>query len=181
MKALKKIEVLRAGKAFILTVFTLVLLACSCEPLPPDPINNDELPKIGNLTVVQVVASSALVKAEIISDGSSAITEAGICWREGSAIPTVLSNAVAVDEKKGSFNATVSTLQPNTKYTLRAYAKNKVGVAYSDTVSLVTKNMTYLPTIKTVSAVESTPGNVLVTSEVVFDGGSLISETGVCW
>lgn len=73
-----------------------------------------------------------------VSDGGDPITERGVCWSL-TENPTV-SDQVSTDPGQGTgrFRIGLMDLQPKTQYYVRAYAKNKSGISYSDNVKFST-------------------------------------------
>ena len=74
---------------------------------------------------------------EVVSDGGFAVTERGVCWSVDHN-PTINGSHASVGSGTGSFSYTISGLEANTTYYVRAYATNSVGTAYSDEVSFTT-------------------------------------------
>ena len=97
-------------------------------PLPPTP-PVVELPTVVTAEVSEITAYSAICGGEVTNDGGAEVTERGICWSEN-ANPTVSDSYVSAGNGIGTFSATMSGLQANTTYHVRAYATNEKGTAY---------------------------------------------------
>jgi uncharacterized protein (TIGR02145 family) len=167
----------------ILIIFVVVLLN-GCRPEePPIPIDNTTVPTISTVSVTDVTLNSAIVSADISADGGADITEAGICWREGSVPPTAESNLVKTTVNFGAFSVEINKfLEPKTKYIVRAYAKNKKGVAYGDTLSFITEPITPKPAVVSTDAIVSFgTDNAVVRGTIISNGGWEITEAGICW
>ncbi len=70
------------------------------------------------------------IRAEIVSNGGSSITESGFVWgmkRE----PTVSDNKIVAPLNGTNFSTKIDNLQPDSTYFIRAYAINQAGVSYS--------------------------------------------------
>ena len=137
------------------------------------------LADVTTLNPTNITTTSAVVGGMVLSDGGSEVTERGVCYSTTDT-PTIVNNKVVVNEGLGSFTTTLSSLQANTKYYVRAYAKNTKGVSYGEVVAFETKD--YL----LAEVITSTPKNVSYTSAVLggvvkSDGGLEVTERGVCY
>ena len=94
-------------------------------------------------TISIVWDTYANVKLHLEFDGGSQISEMGICWNTQTA-PIVENNELTTKDTVAVLE--IKDLQPNTQYFVRAYATNKVGVAYSEEYEFTTFS---LPEIKT--------------------------------
>lgn len=79
--------------------------------------------------VTEITTNSAKGGGEITNDGGAEVTERGICWST-TANPTISDSHVAAGTGMGVFAATMSELETNTTYYVRAYAINEKGTAY---------------------------------------------------
>lgn len=87
------------------------------------------LPTVITAEVTEITTNSAKSGGEVTNDGGAEVTERGICWGTD-ANPTLSDSHVAAGTGTGSFSATMSDLQANTTYHVRAYATNSAGTAY---------------------------------------------------
>ncbi len=87
--------------------------------------------------VTSITANSAQSGGNITSDGGSPITVRGICWNSSGA-PTTADNKTEEGSGTGEFAGTMTGLQPNTTYYVRAYASSDLGTSYGETVSFTT-------------------------------------------
>ena len=74
----------------------------------------------------------------------------------------------------------IPSLQPNTKYYIRAYAMNKVGVAYSEEKTFTTSKEIALPTVTTAIVTQITETSAVASGNLTSDGGAEVTERGVC-
>ncbi len=100
------------------------------------------LPDIITDTVVSINQISATVNSYIISQGSSSVSERGICWNYNPN-PTIYNNKINSGSGIGNFSTTMSNLRPNTTYYVRAYATNSFGTIYGANKSFTTTNAYY--------------------------------------
>ena len=116
-------------------------------------------------------------KAEIVLefDGGSQIYEMGICWNT-QPTPIVEDNKRAT--KDTAISLEIKDLQPNTQYYVRAYATNKVGVAYSEEYEFTTYA---LPEIKTEQITNIQLTTALLNGTLLFNGNDTTAIKGFCW
>ena len=73
----------------------------------------------------------------ITTDGGSPVTVRGVCWSTSSN-PTIANSKTTDGTGVGSFTSSLSGLETNTTYYLRAYATNSVGTGYGNETLLKT-------------------------------------------
>lgn len=120
----------------------------------------------------------------ITSDGGSAITAKGVVWSVNPD-PTLSGSSTNNGTGPASYNSTLEGLTPLTTYYVRAYATNSLGTTYGNQLSFTTTDLvTPGPTVPTVG----TGATVMVNSTsassggfVSADGGSPVTQRGVCW
>ena len=138
----------------------------------------DGLPSIESLGAGSIKATSASLGGRLISNGGYEVTERGVCWdKDGT--PSVEDNYKFIDGQETiNYWIDVDELSPNTKYYMRAYAKNKHGIAYGGIESFTTKDG--LPSVETTQVKYGTTilecyGNVTK------DSGFPIIRRGFCY
>jgi hypothetical protein len=76
---------------------------------------------------------------EITSTGNTPITSKGFCWGT-TTNPTVTANRYVYNSSlntgTGIFTAFINSLSPNNTYHIRAFAKNKIGTAYGNDITV---------------------------------------------
>ncbi len=100
-------------------------------------LNAQQKPTVKADSVTHIQPTTAKGWGTVQSQGSSAVTERGICWSTSSN-PLISGNHASSGSGLGSFSADMTGLAPNTTYYYRAYAINSVGVGYSGTKSFTT-------------------------------------------
>lgn len=88
-----------------------------------------------------VTAASATLNGEITSDGGGAVTARGFVYSSSDPTPTLGEGGVTDQSSgtgTGTFNASVSSLSPNTIYYYQAYATNSSGTSYGGVISFTT-------------------------------------------
>lgn len=126
-----------------------------------------------------IATTAASSGGNITSDGGLVIVSRGVCWNT-SATPTINNSKTSDGTGMGVFASSITGLQPNTKYYVRAYATNLVGTTYGNEVSFTTPATAVL-TLTTTAA--SSIGTTTATAggNITSDGGASVTARGVCW
>jgi hypothetical protein len=95
------------------------------------------LPELFTYPPYNMRCTSARSGGNITSDGDSPVIDCGICWST-SENPTLSDNYISAGTGSASFRITITGLEPDTDYYVRAYATNHVGTAYGDLWSFTT-------------------------------------------
>jgi hypothetical protein len=129
--------------------------------------------KVSNITHLEAKSGG-----EVLSDGGASISARGVCWST-SPNPTANLTTKTIDGSGlGSFNSTITGLQKNTTYHVRAYAINNVGAAYGGDSVFKTPDV---PTVITYNVTNIGTNSAQCGGDVTDDGGSLILQKGICW
>jgi hypothetical protein len=89
------------------------------------------LPEVTALRVTAITMTPIIINGKIISYGGSQIIDRGFCWNTiGN--PTLSDNFVSLGTGSDTFSTTITDLESNTCYYVRAYTINLVGTGYSD-------------------------------------------------
>ena len=110
-----------------------------------------QMPTVTLESVEDITYNSAMAKGTLLSVGSDAVTRYGLCYGTSDS-PTVSDKVLNLgDTKKAqSFQSSLTGLQSETTYYVRAFAENPVGLAYSErTVRFTTTGLPTVPTIET--------------------------------
>ena len=91
-------------------------------------------PTVTTTTVSSISQNAASGGGEVTSEGSSTVTERGICWST-SPNPTTSDSKTNEGTGTGAFISLLSGLSSNTLYYVRAYATNSNGTSYGNEVS----------------------------------------------
>ena len=94
-----------------------------------------KLPTITTDSVSEINLHTARLHKTIVDDGGENISEHGFCVATHTA-PT--TKDIVINEYNSNY---VNNLQINTKYYVRAYAKNSVGLVYGNEISFTTANI----------------------------------------
>ena len=134
------------------------------------------IPTVTTIAISKLTGISASSGGNVASDGGSSVTARGICV-------SLTANPTTADPKTndgtglGAFTSALSGLTPGTTYHLRAYATNSVGTSYGDDVVFTTPTA---PTVTTTVISNLTATTATSGGTVTSDGGSPVTERGVC-
>ena len=94
-------------------------------------------PFVTTAQVTNISALSAISGGNVTSDGGSVVTARGICWNT-TGDPTISDTHTTDGNGIGNFSSTLTGLEANTTYYVRAYATNAVGISYGATLVFTT-------------------------------------------
>jgi hypothetical protein len=102
-----------------------------------DWISCNSTPTLTTSQVTSITQTSAISGGNIIDSGGSPIIAKGVCWST-SQNPTISDNKTSDGTGTGSFTSSLSGLDSNTTYYVRAYATNSAGTVYGNEVNFTT-------------------------------------------
>ena len=95
------------------------------------------VPTVTTNGVTSISSSTVVIECSVSSDGGAPLTARGVCWST-SPNPTTDASKTTTGTEIGSFTSSISDLQPNTTYHVRAYATNSAGTGYGKDISFKT-------------------------------------------
>jgi uncharacterized protein (TIGR02145 family) len=95
-------------------------------------------PTLTTTSASAITATTASTGGNVTSDGGAPVTAYGICWSTSVNPTTALSTKTTEGTGTGAFTSSITGLNPNTAYCVRAYAINSVGTAYGNEISFTT-------------------------------------------
>ncbi|MGY0039028.1 hypothetical protein [Pedobacter sp. NJ-S-72] len=138
-------------------------------------------PKIATVTTIEaslVTGISALSGGIITETGGTPITAQGVCWSTGTN-PTIGLATKTSDAGTGVFTSSLNALKPVTKYYVRAYAANQIGIAYGNEISFTTGPL--LASITTSDPVITSENSISSGGTITKDGGNPVTARGLLW
>lgn len=129
----------------------------------------------------ELTAFTANLTASITNDYGFKVTERGFCYSNESNAPTTENLKETIEEAENAFSTTLSSLNENTTYYVRAYAISEKGTGYSMPIEFVTKqvqrvNIENAPTIANITYTGATATAILSTPD-----GTEVTEKGICY
>ncbi|MFA5417920.1 MAG: SusF/SusE family outer membrane protein [Bacteroidales bacterium] len=157
-------------------LFAVAVFSVSCTKENSD-VRID--PKLSTSQVLSVASDSATVVGFVVAQGSG-FSERGVCYNT-EANPTIENNKVMYvgDDAKATFNVVLSGLHYATTYYVKAYAINSSGVLYGEEYSFTT--LPIAPALTTTAITALTGNSAVSGGSVTNNGGSAVTEKGVCY
>lgn len=157
---------------FTFIVFLLLsILLFSCE--------KKEVPVLTTSEVTNITGTTATCGGTITDEGSGTVIARGVCWSTGTA-PTIAYNKTTDGAGAGSFTSNITDLIGGTTYFIRAYATNSAGTGYGNQVSFATSHIVPA-TLTTTDISLITLSSAISGGDITDDGGSPVTERGICW
>ncbi len=94
-------------------------------------------PTVTTSAITSITSTTASSGGNVTSDGGATVTARGVCWST-STNPTVANSHITNGTGTGAFTSSITGLDPDSTYYVRAYATNSVGTAYGNQFSFIT-------------------------------------------
>lgn len=127
--------------------------------------------------VTEVGSNTAKCAGDVTGNGGVTVTEKGICYST-TQNPTIENNRINGGPGMGAFTCSLTGLQDNITYYVRAYAINSVGTAYGVQKSFTTKGR---PSVSTVGYSNVSVTSASCSGNVSSEGGAPVTERGICY
>ena len=135
------------------------------------------LPEVETNDITDIQLTSALLHGTLLFNGNDTATIKGFCWSEG-AEPTINDEHILIDTIENTFSYLLSNLKDETRYYVRAYAQNKIGISYGDVITFMTASA-MVPTVSTMNVYDIDYHSAKVRVNVISDGGADVTERGL--
>jgi uncharacterized protein (TIGR02145 family) len=158
-------------------VLSLVFLsACS-------PENGEEGFRVQTLEVTGVEHTSLVVSGSISNPGGEPVRYQGFCWKEVKGPLTFGDSCSRQDMplQEGIFSDTIRGLRQNTTYRVQAYAQLASGSVCGEELEVTTLQVIGPPVVQTLPPDNISTDRARLGGVVVDNGGSPVSDAGVCW
>lgn len=131
---------------------------------------------------VDAAAYTAVLTGAVTADHGLAVSEVGFCWSAESRQPTVeQSQSVKLDGASAKrFSANIEGLMANTRYYVRAYAKNEKGTGYSATVEF-TSDTEQVVSLTQAMVTAFTASTATISAQMTTTEKTKVLEKGVCY
>jgi|GEM_PF-3545298 len=127
-------------KSFTKVLMSIMVLGviAAFDACVPNYRNVDTpLPHLATMAATSITTTSAISGGEVKSEGSSSVSQRGICWSTHSK-PTLDDFNESSGSGPGYYYIQMDNLNKGAKYYVRAYAINDMGVGYGPEVSFKT-------------------------------------------
>lgn len=177
--------IIEASKEGSFNTLTITITIKSGETLTQD-INLEEAdtgePTLTTEQATGISATGAKVTGTITQTGNAEITAYGHCW---SLTPAPDITQFKTNYGKTStalqFTSSLTNLEAEKVYYVRAYATNSYGTAYSNEISFTTTENVTVPILTTTAASNITDKTATLGGNVTGNGGAAIIVRGVCY
>ena len=175
------VEGLEPGKTYYYCAYASSGYSIARGEIKSFTTTESNAPIFDELTLWSKDTNSCKVSVELIDDGGSNVSMSGFVWKEsGFGEPTIYDNLLNVSMRGNSLSATITGLEPNKTYVVRAYAQNAIGVSYSNSVIVPTTEAN-VPYLSNVTCVDSTTTSITVKSHIIDAGTSAVTKIGFCY
>lgn len=140
-------------------------------------------PVVVTNNAIEITRTSAQLIGNITDDGGTAITSRGFYYSTFRPVSTLNGTIVSSGNGSGLFNASITNLQPNTKYYVVAFGVNNNGIIRKLGNEIEFKTDTIaIPTITTNNNVSNITSTTAISGGNISDnGGGVIIESGLCY
>jgi uncharacterized protein (TIGR02145 family) len=160
-------------KKLIPVFLIFILLVAGCK-------KNEGYPPVVTTVAAAMIGQRTATAGGLVTDSRGfEILAFGVCW-DTSSHPTIQDKHTTQTGNSASFQSNLNGLIPGQSYYLRAYATSKGGTGYGDEETFETDGI-HLPEPYTLSLSYINANSVVCQSELLSDGGGVISARGVCW
>lgn len=165
------------------------ILSCSNSQLSdekevqiPSEVIPEKTPEVSTIEALNINVKTATINAKVINKGSASVTKRGVCLStiENPTIENGVIYPETITKTTGEFSANLFDLKDNTKYFVRAYAINKVGVGYGNQIVFDTK-LANIPVLQIGNITISGVHDLFIDVKIVSNGDFPILESGVTW
>jgi hypothetical protein len=156
----------------------LIIIVIQCSKKEEKVEVKPTLPVLTTSNVTEITRTTASSGGNVTSDGRANITARGICWGINPN-PTISGSKSTNGTGIGSFTSTLTELQPNITYFVRAYATNSMGTAYGNEISFTTNQ--YSDVIIEAEVMAVSPYQVALSGKIIDDGGWDLYGFGFCY
>ena len=132
----KQIRLLATAVVFIAMS---LCVSCNKDDEEQNGGSNQTLATVTTNEVTEITATTATCGGEVTRENGWAVTERGVCWSK-EPNPTPSDSHTVDGDGIGKFISEITGLTPDTKYYLRAYAKNAAGTSFGPEKSFTTES-----------------------------------------
>ena len=138
-----------------------------------------DAPIVSTLPITNIGKNTASSGGNVISEGTKAVIERGLCWNIGT-LPLIADNRITAEGTTGSFSLELSGLPAGRQIYVRAYAISRSGTGYGNEVSFTTAPAT-IPVVTTQTAFNITAETAQSGGVITDTGGAPMIAQGICW
>lgn len=168
----------------MVSLVTMLVVTMSCKKSSDSASNagggnTSSDVRVTTYTPQDITATTALCGGDAIVTQGLALSEIGVCWSAENN-PTVGDSHISTTEWDAPFVCTITGLEPNTKYYVRAYALRGLEYYYGGEKSFTTSAYN-LPIVTTGAVSGITTTSAACGGNVTSAGDGTVVVRGVCW
>ena len=164
---------MRNFKLLAISVIAFTVLGC-------EPKVTEQKPTVLTLDVTEVTTHSAQVSCNVVNDGGSPVIDRGVAY-DIYPNPKASGTRCKAGTGIGKYTCSLTELQDNKRYYVRAYARNDIGIKYGKEMSFMTIKELLPPSIITSDITDISGTSAIVKGNVTNDGGVNITEFGIVY
>lgn len=163
----------------VVTLLIMISLLFSCEK--ESFWNLKKLPELNDIEIVNNTLTSFNLKASLKDDGFDEIELTGFCWSLVDITPDIISNPIFSSNTSDQWLMN-SSWMTNEKIYVRAFAKNSIGISYSESLTLFYPGTSSnIPVVTTLAPSNIGFFDLIIAGNIISDGGLSITEKGFCY
>ena len=138
----------------------------------------DGIPTLMTAEITDITGATATCGGDITDNGGLNVISRGVCWSTAHD-PTLADMHTINSSGTGNFSSSITGLNVNTTYYVRAYATTAVGTAYGEEKTFTTRDG--IPTLTTMEVTNITGATATCGGNITDNGGLNVIARGVCW
>lgn len=158
-------------------LFIVFLFSCKTEEAL---IVKENSPNVITMIANDVSLTSVKLSGEVKYEGLFPVIERGFVYSDKNSNPILTDLQIKLGSGNGVFTTSLEKLVNNTKYFFKAYAINSKGTYFGEIQNFITLDYK-LPTIITDTPKGISSFSAEVGGAVIDDGGSNVTQRGVCY
>lgn len=167
----------------MLTLAMMFVAGCKPEDTPNNGSgnngNDDSDVRVTTYMPQDITGTTAKCGGDVIVIQGLSLSELGVCWSKEQN-PTIENAHVFTTNWREPYVCTITDLEPETKYYVRAYALRGLEYYYGEEVVFTTIGVD-LPTVITTEATNITSNSAKGGGVVSSEGSCPVIERGICW
>jgi uncharacterized protein (TIGR02145 family) len=139
---MKQIKRLWIYPVVLIGCVSVIINSCKKDDTKDEetPTPTVQAPSVTTSIISSVTVSTASCGGNVTADGGTSVTAKGVCWSTNQT-PTIADSKTSDGTGTGSFTSSLTGLNSNTTYYVRAYATNSAGTGYGSILSFSTSQI----------------------------------------
>ena len=170
----RKISMITLTAIMFLALYGILLTHCKKFEVSQEVIVKTE-------GVSEITLNSCRAAGMLIDVGSTGVSQHGFCWSlTPNPAQAIDCNPLGGKNEKGGFSNIIEGFSPGTEYHIWAFAENEDERKYGQAITFTTLSVD-LPEVETGGIFYITPTAADCEYNILSDGGSPVTERGLCW